>query len=80
LHRTDAQINRILATRTSVWVATDAGVLKYDRAGERWVTFTVEDGLSSNRVNSILLDGDYIWFGTDGGLTRFYWNTPYRLD
>ena len=65
---------------SSVWVATDEGVLKYDRQRERWRRFTEEDGLLSNIVQAILLDGDHVWFGTPEGATRFYWNHPFRID
>lgn len=80
MHKTDAEINRILAGKDAVWVATNKGILKYNRRNESWVQFTVYDGLPSNHVYSLLLDGDYIWFGSDAGLTRFYWNSPYRTD
>lgn len=80
MNNTDAGINRILAARDAVWVATNSGVLKYDRAGERWVHYTVMDGLPDDQVYSLCLDGDYIWFGTARGLTRFYWNSPWRMD
>ena len=64
----------------SVWIATDEGVLKYDRKRDTWRRFTEEDGLSNNTVQTILLDGDYVWFGTPEGATRFYWNHPSRID
>lgn len=80
LYRTDAAIYRILATEAAVWVATDKGLLKYDRDGERWVAFAVEDGLPDNRVYALFADGDYLWLGTPAGLTRFYWNSPHRID
>ncbi len=64
-------------------VATDRGVTLYfldrdDRIYER--EFTTADGLPSDRVHCLLLDGDYLWIGTDRGLTRFYWNDPDRID
>lgn len=80
LYKTDAEINRILASKDAIWAATENGVLKYDKLRERWVHFTMEDGLPSDEVYSLLLDGDYIWFGTARGLTRFFWNSPYRVD
>jgi ligand-binding sensor domain-containing protein len=80
LYRADAAIYRILATEAAVWVATDKGLLKYDRDGQRWVTFTVEDGLPDMRVYALFADGDYLWLGTPAGLTRFYWNSPHRID
>lgn len=79
-YKTKAGIHRILAANSAVWVASNDGVFKYDRKNERWVHFSREDGLPSNTVLSLFLDGDYIWFGTDRGVTRFYWNAPYRLD
>jgi ligand-binding sensor domain-containing protein len=79
-YQNNLEINKILAAKDAVWIATDQGVFKYDRNGERWVQFTVEDGLPTDKVNAIYLDDNYIWFGTDAGLTRFYWNAPYRLD
>lgn len=79
-YKTDAEIYRILAAKEAVWVATNQGVFKYDRQHNRWTQYTRSDGLPSNLVMSLLLDGDYIWFGTDQGLTRFYWNSPYRID
>ena len=80
MYRSGAGINRILATEKAVWVATGEGVLKFDRDRNYWVQYTMEDGLPSDMVLSLYPDGDYIWFGTDNGLTRFYWNSPYRID
>ncbi|MCR4440385.1 MAG: two-component regulator propeller domain-containing protein [bacterium] len=80
LVHTGARVNRIAADTSTVWASTDKGVLKYDRKHKRWRLFTVEDGLPSNEVFSICLDGDYVWFGTRNGLTRFYWNSPHRID
>jgi len=42
--------------------------------------FTTQDGLPSNEVYELLLDGDYLWIGSDRGLTRFLWNDPDRID
>jgi len=74
------RINDILADSGAVWVATEGGVWKYKKKEDRWRWFTIEDGLPDNSVRWMLLDGDYIWFGTARGLTRFYWNAPYRID
>ena len=64
----------------SAWIATDEGILKFDRRRNTWRHFTTEDGLLDNTVQTILLDGDYVWLGTPQGATRFYWNDPYRID
>ncbi|HKK21928.1 MAG TPA: two-component regulator propeller domain-containing protein [candidate division Zixibacteria bacterium] len=42
--------------------------------------FTIADGLPSSRIYSLLMDGDYLWIGSDKGLTRFLWNDPNRVD
>lgn len=42
--------------------------------------FTRDDGLPSPYVYSLRMDGDYLWVGTDEGLTRFLWNNPDRVD
>ena len=70
----------IVADEAVVWAGTNKGVLKYDREREIWIQYTREDGLLSDMVNVILPDGDYVWFGTPRGLTRFYWNAPNRID
>jgi len=76
----NVRVYRLTADEKTVWAATDNGALKYDRENKRWVRFSVQDGLPSDEVLSLYLDGDYIWFGTPLGLTQFYWNAPYRID
>ncbi len=65
-----------------VAVATDKGmtVIFYENRNPIIREFTTNDGLVSNDVYSLLVDGDYIWIGTDRGLTRFLWNNPDRVD
>jgi ligand-binding sensor domain-containing protein len=63
-------------------VASDKGmtVIFYKNKKQLIREFTTEDGLASNTVYSLWLDGDYIWIGTDRGLTKFLWNNPGRVD
>lgn len=70
----------LAADRTCVWAGTPSGALKYNRQGGSWKLYTTQDGLLDNMVQSIAMEGDYIWFGTRLGATRFYWNSPYRID
>lgn len=74
------EVHSLLAADSLLWVGTDEGVYRYDRRIGYWRNFTTEDGLIDNRVYGIELDGDYIWFATPRGVTRFYWNDPYRVD
>lgn len=64
----------------AVWVATDDGLLKFDRRRLFWRLFTTEDGLLDNQCHRLLLDGDYLWIVTATGITQFYWNNPQRSD
>jgi len=78
---TGGPFNVIVADSDVVWIGTEGrGVLKYLKSENRWRTFTTGDGLLDDSVRDILIDGDYVWFGTAKGLTRFYWNSPYRRD
>jgi ligand-binding sensor domain-containing protein len=63
-------------------VASDKGMTVIFHKNKKQLIreFTTEDGLASNTVYSLLLDGDYIWIGTDKGLTKFLWNNPERVD
>jgi len=42
--------------------------------------FTTEDGFPSNRIFSLVFDGDNLWVGSESGLSRFWWNNPDRID
>ena len=64
-----------------LWFATDAGVSRYTGAsnpkeeidGEAFVTFTTEDGLADQLVQTVEEDQNgHLWFGTwGGGISRF---------
>ncbi len=50
----------------SLWVATDAGVCRYD--GETWITYDVADGLDSDWITTLYQDEfGYLWAGSRGG-------------
>lgn len=42
--------------------------------------FSTSDGLPSSNVMALLFDGDYLWVGTERGLSSFWWNNPHRVD
>ncbi|MBN1350677.1 hypothetical protein JXJ21_14765 [candidate division KSB1 bacterium] len=75
-----SQINMIRANAQVAWVGTSEGAWKYDRDRTTWRLFTTNDGLIDNNVQTIWIDGDYVWFGTPQGLTKFYWNSSFRID
>lgn len=55
----------------NLWFGTTGeGVYRYD--GKEFTQFTVQDGLSNNKICSILEDkSGSIWFGTDDGVSRY---------
>jgi ligand-binding sensor domain-containing protein len=72
----------VVANHRIAATITDHGVVlvHHDRANPISRDFTVADGLPSDRIHALYLDGDYIWIGSDKGLTRFWWNNPDRVD
>ena len=54
-----------------MWFGTLGGVSRYD--GVNWQTFTQEDGLADDLVNSVYQSSDgAMWFGTNpGGVSRY---------
>lgn len=56
-----------------VWVGTNAGAVVYD--GQTWTPFTTRSsGLVDDWVQTLLVEprpeGDRVWFGTEGGISR----------
>ncbi len=72
----------LTANDSMVAVVTDRGftIIFLNRKNPLYREFSVEDGLPSIYVFSLVLDGDYLWVGTDKGLCRFWWNNPFRVD
>lgn len=56
----------------NLWIGTDGGGLRFwNRAKNTFTKFTENDGLSSNFIPGIVLDGTYLWVATwDGGLNK----------
>jgi ligand-binding sensor domain-containing protein len=70
----------VAADPFNVWAACAAGVWRYNRVKNTFRLYTREDGLLHEMVYDIQLDGNYVWFASEGGVTRFLWNSPLRLD
>lgn len=60
--------------------AVDEGLILIERETGRRRVFTELDGLLSTDINAIVVEGDYLWLGSDEGLTRFRWVNPDRVD
>ncbi len=66
---TRSTINSI--TRDVIWIATSAGVSRFDPSIPSFTTFTVADGLPSNSVRSITFVNGTKVFATDGGVALY---------
>jgi len=55
---------------SGVWVGTEEGLRYLNPNSRLWALFGIEDGLSSNFITDLTATRDYIWAGTDRGLTR----------
>ena len=49
----------------------NGGVNVMDRETWKWQTVTVEDELPSNEAKAVVLDGDDVWVGSRGSITRY---------
>jgi len=68
-------LNVVLSTAVdqggALWLGTnEGGISRFD--GTTWTTYTVEDGLGHNQVNTIAVAPDgAVWIGTLNGASRF---------
>jgi len=57
-------------SRGDVWVGTAGGAARFK--GGSWTKFTTAEGLVSNKVQAVAVDGKgTVWFGTDKGINSF---------
>jgi ligand-binding sensor domain-containing protein len=72
----------LAANESIVAIGTDKGMIIVYHSHPKQIKkeFTTDDGLASNNILALEIDGDYVWVGTDRGLTRFWWNNPDRVD
>jgi ligand-binding sensor domain-containing protein/signal transduction histidine kinase len=55
-----------------LWVATHSGLSYLDKKTGQWTAFTTKNGLPNNYVKTLLVDGEYLWIGTDKGLATLH--------
>ena len=65
------EVNCIAADSDNVWIATALGVSRWDRQQDKWLHYTMEDGLANDMVNAVAIDGQWVWFATDEGVSRY---------
>ena len=66
-----SEVNCIAADSDNVWIATARGVSRWDRQRDKWLHYTMEDGLANDIVNAVAVDGQWVWFATDEGVSRY---------
>jgi len=76
----NAELTTLLVHKGIVWVGGSSGLYRLNNKSGNWYRYTTSDGLPSLRVSGMVGDGDYIWIGTDQGVTRFYWKVFNRSD
>jgi len=70
-------IRAVAVKDTIIAAATISGLLLIYNGGNSFHRlFTENDGLISEGIRDLLFDGDYLWIGTDQGLTRFWYKNP----
>jgi hypothetical protein len=57
----------------SVWVGTESGLYAFKIKTMAWKQYSRNDGLISNFITDLAARGDYIWVGSNLGLTRITW-------
>ena len=66
-----ADTSVIVIDEADIWFGTHKGATKYNVESGDFVTYTRSDGLASDVVTCIALNGEEIWFGSaDAGVTR----------
>ncbi|MGL5380220.1 ligand-binding sensor domain-containing protein [Clostridium sp.] len=56
----------------NIWLATDYGLIKYNKESDEHIRYTEENGLSNNFIYSLQFqDENIIWLSTNYGLSRF---------
>jgi ligand-binding sensor domain-containing protein len=64
------RVTSIQADSKDVWFGTNEGLVRYDKAGDSWILWSVHDNLWDDRVTALALTGNFLWVGTERGLNR----------
>ena len=62
-------INDITGKGNIIYIATDDGLIKFDKSNNDLKHYNVEDGLLDEKVTDVLIDSKgYVWLGTPDGV------------
>ena len=76
----NADLTALLVHDNVIWAGGSSGLYRYNSRKDNWYRYTPNDGLIGIRVRAIIADGDFVWIGTDRGVSRFRWNDFDRSD
>ena len=64
-------VNNFAATSDILYIATNGGVGRWDYAAGDWINpLTTSDGLPTNVVEDVLVEGNSLWMATPAGLVE----------
>ena len=67
----------IAADTSRVWLGTDLGAFRFEISTGLWNRYTQANGLIDDRTQAVLLQDDYVWFGTVKGASRYNWSQDF---
>jgi len=71
-HTDPAQVTGIALFQDAVYCATNGGLVKWELPDSSYTVFTTADGLPSNIIRDVLVDGEgQLWIGTESGIAAF---------
>ena len=56
---------------------TDLGAFHFNVSTRLWTRYTRTNGLIDDRTQAVLLQDDYVWFGTEKGVSRYNWSQDF---
>lgn len=75
-------INRlVIDAQNTYWLATNQGIIRinyWQDDSVNLVHYNNLNGLISNEINDLVVDGNLVWVASDGGLMRFNRDLPVR--
>lgn len=71
-------VNAIKVVKNNIFLATDKGLLMFLNGNDEWIWITRREGLPSNQLTDIEIDGDFLILSSSQGIAEFLWNDPNR--
>ncbi|MFC1714528.1 lamin tail domain-containing protein [Candidatus Poribacteria bacterium] len=66
------QVNSIVSGDSGkAWIATSGGLLEHDPGVNEWTRYGKKDGLPTEYISDLRMDGDVLWIGTARGLASY---------